>query len=190
MQGLTGTTFEAYSRMVNQERGFVYSTAATGVTLAALGTSTAPFLWNPADSGYNLVLTKCVLGYVSATNVAGHVNYGFQSNLGSAPGTGAPVVSLTQVAGRNLKIGSSVASVMRFAPATVSLTAACTYLCPFGVSTAAMVATTVAAPFTMVDDIDGRIIVMPGSAISIGANASIAVVASVAFYGFEIPIPG
>ena len=188
MQGVTGTSYDTYSRYTNQDRGFIYSTAAAGVTLAGLGTTTAPFLWNPANSNTLLVLTKVVLGYVSGTNVAGHVVYGYQNNMGSAPGTGAPVVSLTQVAGVNTKIGSSVASVMRFAPATVTLTAACTYLCPMVVSTAAMIATTVAAPFRMIDDIDGRIIVMPGSAFTVAANASIAVVASVAIYGFEVPV--
>ncbi len=168
---------------------FVYSAAIGGAVLAAFTTSTAPFIWNPMGSGKNLVITKVAVGLdATGTTAAGHVVYGYQSGLGSSFGTAAPVVSLTKVAGVNLLIGAGIASAMYFAPTTVSLTSACTFLCSMGLGQAAAT-TSATSPFIAVDEVDGRIIIPPGSAFSVAASGSIASTYTISIYGLELPIP-
>src|SRR5919198_6471710 len=58
---------------------FLYSTAATGVTLAAPATSSAPMIWNPSGSGKNLVITKVAIGFVSTTTIAANFEYAYLS---------------------------------------------------------------------------------------------------------------
>src|ERR671931_2793238 len=107
---------------------FVYSQAAAGVALAAPSVNSVPMIWNPSGSGKNLVLHKVVVGWKDTTWAVGHIDYGVLTGAGAQTGTGAPIVSLTQVAGVNCLIGGGNASVMRFAPATVTLAAAPTFL--------------------------------------------------------------
>ena len=167
---------------------FVYSTPAAGAALVAPTTTNAPMIWNPSGSGKNLVLHKIVLGYVGTTWAAGHVEYGVLTNAGSQIGTGAPVVSLTQVSGTNLLLGSGNVSVMRYAPTTCVLIAAPTFLCTAGISSNAGTAAAVVPPFTMVDMISGMIIVPPGVAFFVMANAAVAGVVCTSIFGVEVPI--
>jgi hypothetical protein len=168
---------------------FVYAQAATGVALAAPSVNSVPMIWNPSGSGKNLVIHKVVVGWKDTTWAVGHIDYAILTNAGSQTGTAAPVVSLTQVSGVNLLIGTGNVSVMRFAPATVTLAAAPTYLCPMGVSSAAGAAATAMPNFTMVDRVDGHIICPPGTAFFVVANAAVAGVCAVAIYGLELPVP-
>jgi hypothetical protein len=168
---------------------FVYSTPAAGAALVAPTTTNAPMLWNPAGSGKNLVLHKIVLGYVGTTWSAGMVEYGVITNAGSQIGTGAPIVSLTQVSGVNLLLGGGNVSVMRFAPTTVTVIAAPTYLCPAGINSNAGTAAAVLPPYTMVDWFHGSIVIPPGVAFFVMANAAVAGVVATAIYGAEIVVP-
>lgn len=167
---------------------FVYSTPAAGAALVAPTTTNAPMIWNPSGSGKNLVIEKIALGYVGTTWAPGFVEYGVLTNAGSQIGTGAPVVSLTQVAGVNRLIGGGNATVMRFAPTTLVLIAAPTFLCPSGFSAVTGTAAAVLNPYTLVDNIDGGIIIPPGVAFFVMANAAIAGVVATAIYGLELPI--
>src|SRR3989442_422841 len=88
-------------------------------TNTAAATPNAPMIWNPSNSGKNLVVHKIEFGYVGTTWAPGHIEYGVVLNAGSQTGTGAPIVSLTQVAGVNLLLGAGNTSVMRFAPTTL-----------------------------------------------------------------------
>jgi hypothetical protein len=169
---------------------FVYSTAAAGAASVAPTTSNAPMIWNPTGSGKNLVVTKVAIGWVGTnTAAAGNFEYAFLPSAGSQIGTGAPVVSLTQVSGVNLLLSGGNVSVMRFAPTTVSLTSAPTYLAPMGVGMTNTTVASTAAPFNLVDYVNGQIIVPPGVAFFVVANISILVVTSIAMYGLELPIP-
>ncbi len=177
-----------YYEQTMRGNGFVYSTAVGGAVLAALGTTSAPFLWNPMGSGKNLIITKVVAGLVATgTTAAGHIVYGSQASLGSQVGTGSPVVSGTFVAGVNLLIGSGNPSQMKFAPATVSLTAACTFLCSMGLGQATA-ATGATSPFQAIDYVDGRIVVPPGSAFTVAASGSIASTYCTSIFGIEVPV--
>jgi hypothetical protein len=166
---------------------FVYSTPAVGAALIAPTTTNAPMIWNPAGSGKNLILHKIVFGYTGTTWAVGHIEYGVLTAAGSQIGTGAPVVSLTQVSGVNLLLGGGNASVMRFAPTTLVTVAAPTFLCTAGISSFAGTATTALANMTMVDYINGMIIVPPGVAFFVMAQSAMAGVVCTSIFGVELP---
>lgn len=178
----------SWYEQVIRGNAFVYSTAAAGVTwLAATGTQNMPMVWNPSGSGKNFVLKRVVAGYVSGAHVPGNLELGHILNAGSQVGTAAPIVSLTQVAGRNLNLGAGNTSVMRFAPATVTVTTAPTYLCTLGYSFLTALAATAATPFKM--DFKCEVLVPPGVAIFVLHNVVSTIVGSIAMFGLELPIP-
>ena len=179
-----------YYEQIMRGNGFVYSQAAAGVAPIALAATSSPIIWNPSDSNTFLQLIAVKIGLVTVgTPVAGMFEYTFQNNMGASIGTGAPVVSLTQVAGVNLRLSGGKASVMRFAPATITLTTANTFLCPVGLSMATA-ATTAIAPFGgFKDDVDGMIVVPPGSTFGVAANAALGSTYCISIFGLELPIP-
>jgi hypothetical protein len=188
-EALVGELNPKYFEQCLRGNAFVYSTPAAGAVLNVLGTTSAPFLWNPLGSGRILVIHKIVAGLVATgTTAAGHIVYGYQNDLGSQIGTGAPVVSGTFVAGKNTNLGHPNTSKMKFSPTTVSLSAACTFMCSAGWGQATA-ATTATPPISFIDDVDGRIIIPEGSAFSIAASAAIASSYSIAIYGIELPNP-
>ncbi len=185
---MTSRLNASFYEHVLRGNAFVYSTPAAGAALVAPTTTNAPMLWNPAGSGKNLVLHKIEFGYVGTTWSPGHIGYAVITNAGSQIGTGAPIVSLTQVAGVNLLVGAGNASVMRFAPTTLVVVAAPTFLCTSGISAQTGTAAAVLPPYKMEDVIDGHIIIPPGVAFFVVANASIAGVVCTSIYGVEVAV--
>jgi hypothetical protein len=169
---------------------FHYSTAATGVAGGALGTSTAPMIWNPAGSGKLIIPVRMYIGLVSGAAALFHVVHGFKTGC-YGPGTGNPVVSWTDVRPVNCKIGSGNASIANFAPATVSLTGAPTQLGNLGLApSGAWAAAAANAVNWSVDFSDGHLAIPPGTAwFPWAANGAIAITAAIDVIGIEIPIP-
>src|SRR2546428_785633 len=160
---------------------FVSSTAAAGVTwLAPTTTQTIPMVWNPSGSGKNFLLKRVTAGYVSGAHVPGNLELAFLTSAGSQIGTGAPIVSLTQVAGVNLNLGAGNVSVMRFAPAAVVVTTTPTFLCTLGVSFLTALAATAVDPFVI--DVQCEVLVPPGVAIFVVHNVVSTIVGSIAMY--------
>jgi hypothetical protein len=167
---------------------FVYSTAAAGVTwVAPTTTQNMPMLWNPSGSGKNFLLKRVTAGYVSGAHVPGCLELAYIPSAGSQIGTGAPIVSLTQVAGVNLNLGAGNASVMRFAPAACAVVAAPTFLCSLGVSFLTALAATAIDPFVV--DVQTEILVPPGVALFVVHNVVSTIVGQIAMFGLELPIP-
>lgn len=165
--------------------GFIYATT-TAVSVVALGTAGAPNLWNPAGSGKLLVLEKIIFAAAAVgTPVASAFTYGLLQNAGSQIGTAAPVVSLTQVAPVSALLGSGIVSVIRFAPATISLTTAPTLFAVAAQSGGTATVTTAA----LQDDINGKIIIPPGNLFQIGASTATSTTYFITIYGLELPIP-
>lgn len=180
---VNGKYFEATRR----GQSFIYSTASAGVLLAAPTTTFfGPMLWNPCGSGRDLQLTKIVVGDVSGTTVRGHVAYAYLTAAGSQAATGSPILTNTLVTPVNAYLGSGLASTMRWSPAVGTYTASPTYLAPM---TNVGVAAPGATNGTMVDDIDGRIVVPQCTAFFVGANAGVTLTATVTIYGIEMPVP-
>lgn len=183
VSGLGGDFFEHLLR----GEMFIYSTAATGIAGAVAGTSSAPMIWNPSDSGKMFIPLRCLYGAVSGTVIVAHIAFGIKTNCGAQIGTAAPIVSLTEVAPVNALIGSAKTSKMRFAPATCSLTGAPTYLGNNGMSAGGAMA---AGPLfeTSIDLTQGVLAFPPGTAFfPYISNAALALVASVTVVGLEVP---
>ena len=178
-----------YTEPTNRGMGFVYATAANGVPLAIVSSTSPTFMiWNPAGSQKNLELTKVVLGYVTIADVAGHVCYSVLNNTGSQIGTNAPIVSLTGMTATSLLTNSGNQSSIRCGIGN-TLANAPTYLCPMGASTVVGTFSTTQQPWVMTDDIDGRIIVPPGNAFFVSVNASMSTQFNIAAYGIEVSVP-
>lgn len=168
-------------------RTFIYSSAAAGVVAEAADTSPVMMLWNPAGSSVNLRILEVRIGVVSGTVIAAHLAYGILLAAGSQTGTGAPVVSYTPATPINALISGGLPSQIRFAPATVSLTAAPTYLMTSGFSSGGALA---AGPlFSLVDKVDGKIVIPPGVAFfAFLSNGAMALTAAVTVIAIEEPI--
>lgn len=139
---------------------FTATTPAAGVALVSYGSTAAGFvLYNPVTSQRKAQLIKMSLGYVSGTQTAGSVCYATNIlSTGTAPtGTGATVLSN--------QIGSGLTTAM-----TPFYTATVTALQLFettGINTFAATASAIIDPWTARDDIDGRIVVLPGTTFSV-----------------------
>ncbi len=172
---LLGMPSNSVKDAITEGMGFVYSTAAAGVTGAAAGANSAPMLWNPSDSGVNLRILEIKFGAVSGTVILAHIAYGVLLNAGAQKGTAAPVVSATEVPGVNLLPGAGRASRIRFAPATVTMAVGPTYWMPAGFSSGGDLAD--GPLYQVIDKVDGKIVIPPGVAffpyISNGATAKV-----------------
>jgi hypothetical protein len=151
---------------------FIGSTAAAGV-IPTIYSSTSPTfgLWNPVGSGKNIYLQYLTIGYVSTTAAASNFVLGYQTGAGSQAATGSPVTAITAVAPVNGILGLGNSSVMKFFPATATLTTGCSFLMTLGTSQLVTTATTTTgAYFNSYTDFQGTIIVPPGVLIVVGGN--------------------
>jgi hypothetical protein len=165
------------------------STAAAGVLLPAVtGTAVTFGLWNPIGSGRNAVLVKSTIGYISTTGAAGNIVYSFQSGVGATAATGAPITAATLGTAQSGFLGGGTKSAMNFIPATATLAAANTLLRPMGISQLVTTATTTSNIFSQaVDDLDGSIVVPPGTIFSIQGNIALLSVFNIGLVWYEAP---
>ncbi len=155
--------FGKYYNLARAGLVFHGATAAAGV-LIPISTTTGPTfaLWNPSNSGKNLVLIRYALGLISTLGAAGTVVYMIQTGVGSNIGTGAPITAVTTGTAQNGIVGGGANSIAKFVPGTVTLTTAGTLYDTPGFSQGANAPAAVINPI-MFDDIDGRIILPPGT---------------------------
>lgn len=140
---------------------FIASTGVAGVAPGTALSTTPPFtLYNPLNSGVNLVLISASMGYVSGTLGAGMIVYGANNNTAqAAPSGGTVLVPVCSLIG-NVSLPRGKA----FQGST--LAAAPTILRDFCVLGA--FAGGAAAPTPPVRDIvDGSIIIGPGASVSL-----------------------
>lgn len=154
-----------YYELVREGVVFIGQTAVTGVAPGtAIGTTAAAALYNPVGSGKNIVLLQTTLGYVSGTLGAGVVSYCLNTNLVAAAVTG------TAMAHRNAFAGSA-ATAAASALTTATLPAAPQPVRSF-CSLQASLASTAVAPWQVMDDVDGALILKPGATVSLQATAA------------------
>lgn len=179
-----------YYEQVVRGNVFIYSTAVTGIApIVPAIAAAAPALWNPAGSGYNFIPIRLLMGYISAANVPGYFELAYTANAGNALGAGLPVTAFTDVASVNALLGSGKVSKMRWAPAVATCVANPVFLMTLGLSQFTGLAATAVAPFTLIHDFDGTLIVGPGNVLHIGCNAANTAVYSIALIGMELPVP-
>lgn len=142
-------------------RGLLFTAciAAAGVAPGtALGTAPPLTLWNPPNSGKNLVVTKATAGYISGTLGAGTIVYAQCPQL-TKPSSGTAIVPVSNL------IGSLVtAAGQAFTGSTVQATQ--TIVRPAFILGAFAGGAGEPAP-GLVDLPDGELIVLPGNALSL-----------------------
>lgn len=159
VQDLHGRFYEA----VYRGNVFEAATATSGVAPGtAIGTTAAFTLFNPKNSGKNLVLLDADMGYVSGTLGSGTVYICASTNPAANAVTG------TTITPTNLLIGGAFGVGQAFTTAT--LPAAPTAIHPLWVLSP-MLATTVFAPVDLRIVLDGKYIITPGCALSFEAVA-------------------
>lgn len=144
---------------------FTACIAAAGVAPGtALGTAPPFTLWNPPNSGKNLVLTKSLLGYISGTLGAGTIVYAQCPQL-TAPSSGTALTPTSN------QIGNLVTAVGKpYTGSTVQATQ--TIVRPAFILDASL-ATTAITPIPAPTDLaDGDMILIPGNALSLQGIAA------------------
>ena len=158
---LHGPLFEA------NRRGNVYSgvTAVTGVAPGtAIGTTAAFALFNPLNSGVELVVLKASMSYLSGTLGIGFVNWIYHT---------AAVQAGAAVTGTAISVvrGNGKSGVGQGKPLTTATVVAGVLARPFA-NLPPMLASTVLTPWRLDDDVDGALIAQPGGAVSLQATAA------------------
>lgn len=172
-----------YYQLVKDGLVYMAQTAVTGVAPGtSIGTTAAAALFNPSGSGKDVVILAANMGYVSGTLGAGVISWCLNTN------TVAAAVSGTDMLVRSAYAGATAANVAS-AFTTATLPAAPTPVRNFA-SLQASLASTAVAPWQVWDDVDGAIILQPGTAASLQATAAAGSSPLVA-YGFlwaELPV--
>jgi hypothetical protein len=146
---------------------------AGAALLVPATTGLHPTLWNPAGSGYIASLVSISITHISGTITIGCPILAYTFNAGSAIGTAAPIVTFTSVVPTPCKIGTqSGRSNMLWAPTTCTFVAAPTFLMGLGMGFFPVTDATAALPINCSVDFDGKLMVPPGTALSVCYNVT------------------
>ena len=148
-------------------RGMLYhaATAATGVAPGtALSTTAAFALANPAGSGVNLYVCSFGVGYISGTLGAGHICCAVSRTLTDAAASGTAITPL------NALIGGAAGKGLAFTTATLATTPVEAF--PVWTLSAALASTAVQAFTDGFYDVDGKVILMPGTELALEGIAA------------------
>ncbi len=172
---------------------FLGSTAVAGVKPAAYNATAITYaLWNPLGSGKNIVPLYTSIGYVDTTSAAGNIGLSYQTGMGAQVASGAAVTAATLVAPVNAFLSGGNASIAKFAPATLTLGSAATYLMTFGfsqlVTTAATTSSIGWGPWVF--NYMGAMIVPPGTGIFVTGNTAPLSNLDITTAWAEVPITG
>jgi hypothetical protein len=174
----------AYYQLVKDGLVYIAQTAISGVSPnTSIGTTAGAALYNPVDSGKNLVLIRTSVGYISGTLAAGAVSYCVNTNTVAAAVTG------TAMSVRNALLGQAAGNVGQ-ALTTATLPAA-----PTPVRTMCnltpILASSVVAPWQANDEVNGELVIRPGACVSLqgtlGAGSSSPLVVF-SFTWAEVPV--
>lgn len=153
-----------------QGRLFMGNDAAAGQVLPIYSATAAKFvLWNPANSGVNLVLVRFTATYVDTTCAATGFTIGIMKNAGSALATGG-VSAFTETSPERAPFGGPAGgNRVRFSLSATVI--APTVLYQMGENQLVLTATdATTAHFVFRHDFDGELVIAPNSLISFGGN--------------------
>lgn len=149
--------------IAEEGRLFMGQTAVTGVAPGtSIGTTAAFALYNPRNSGKNLIVHRANLGYVSGTLGIGQIDWVGHLDSAQAAITGT---AITPVQGL---VGGPGAAGKPFTTATVPASGT-----PFRLfaNLPPMLATSVLTPWLFTDEVAGAIVIGPGIGVSLQATA-------------------
>jgi hypothetical protein len=151
-------------------RGYIFSartTAAAALVIFSTATN-APTLWNPSGSGKIVVPLRINLHPVAvASAVHTGVVLGFQAGCGSAPATGAPLITFTNKVPNCLCPAAGKTATTKYADSVVTFTAIPSILSDIGMYQAAA-----GLPVPSSYDFDGTVVLGPGDIMSIMGQAA------------------
>lgn len=180
-----------FYEQVLRGNGYVFNTALAGNALVAATTSNAPAILNPAGSGKLLVVQKITFVRTAVgTPLEGGIVHLRTQNVTSAIGTGAQIVSGTAVAAVNLRSDKGDNSGMIFYPTTIVTTPTPSVWAQTGISQIASTGTTTGVgTFTAWTDLNGLLVVAPGTLYSLGASVSLSTTYAISIFGFVVNLP-
>lgn len=178
------------------KQGYIYNlkTSAAGVIAPIFSATGQVFgLWNPPNSGVNLIPIALAMTYVSTTGAAGGYTIGIKKNVAQLIGTAGPISAFTEATPEHGLWGSAVGGGQcKGLVATTTVTGGCDDQWHMGtmnqlVTTAA---TTGIATFSNYYEFNGQLGVKPGNAIFLCGNiANLAVFVPQLTYA-EVPTNG
>lgn len=169
---------------------FFGSTAAAGVVPPAFSATAQTYaVWNPLGSGKNVVPVHLRLGLVTVGVVTSNFCLGYTLGAGAQVATGGAITAGTFVAPVNGILGGGVASVTKFAPATITAGAAPLYLRTTGSTSFEATTPTAANNFWQLgEDYDGSLVVPPGVVIYVANNIAGVATWDISMAWLEVPI--
>jgi hypothetical protein len=147
--------------------------ASAGIAIIAAATGGGhPTLFNPLNSGRIVSIRKLLLGYVSGNNAPTSLAWNITENAGSQAATGAAIPTATAVAAKSAMAGGLVDQKSIWSPTTNTFTAAPAFYRPCGLSLFTGVAATAVAPWMWHEHYDDDLLIAPGTALSLVAQAA------------------
>ena len=178
---------DPFYELIKNGRCFVGQTAITGLAMAIYsGKANMMTLWNPSNSGHDIMLLEARIVPVSTNTVLGGTAYGLVTDTGSTVATGQPFATFTEATPYNAYIGGGFSSVAKFANAVVTTTANPAILKPAFSTNTATVATLEQAPRVIVDH--PAILLPPGNAVQLVGITAVATLFAMSFMWEEIPV--
>jgi len=152
-----------------------YTFAARSGAAAAIPVNTtctnAPTLWNLANSNKLVVPLKIIL---SMATLGTYVIDGFtlmgEANMGSNAATGLPFPTFSNIAPTSLRLGGNYSATSQFANASVTWTTQPSALMDLGMGQNIQGTAATGAPYSQLSfDLDGTVVMNPGTAICVAA---------------------
>lgn len=165
LRGQVVNSAGAYAEISRQGRVFSGGTAVTGVAPGtAIGTTAACALYNPQNSGVDLVVLEATLAYLSGTLGIGFIHWIAHDSPTQAAITGTACVGVNaRIDGVNNGKGSMLT--------TATVPSAGKVIRPF-CNLPPMLATTVLTPWLHKDVVAGSISIAPGCGVSLQGTAA------------------
>jgi len=173
-------------------RGYVF--AAVGAAAAAVPIATAltnsPTLWNPADSNKIVVPLSVQLSLgVIGTPVLQGFTISYLISTGSTVATGLPLATFTNITPTCLRLGQAATATTKFAGAVVTFTVQPARLMDLGFGhllEGAAASGQLVSQFGF--DFDGRLLMAPGTSISLGSTIATSTTYWTTIIFAEIPL--
>lgn len=164
------------SDLNRQGKVFTAANAAAGSFIAVAATQTNLNLYNPLGSGVKLVLIEVGFSWTTVPAAVHNLGLGMFTNAAALP-TGITQIGVAADGSANVPKGQATASIV--------LSAAPTARRWFG--GAAWASSVTVGPYSMIDRVDGSIILVPGASVSIIGLTTTAVGVG-SFQWAELPI--
>jgi len=173
-------------------RGYVYAARSAAAATIPVNTTltNSPTLWNKASSGKLVYLLQVLFSPAAiGTPVISGLTLSWLKNTGDGVGTGAPIVTFTNVAPNPCLIGRGACSTA-WAPATDTFTTQPAALMDLGLGYWLSGTAATGSQITYIFDFDGTVVMPPGTSVSIGsATAATSVTYWTTLIFAELPLP-